>query len=756
MNALITSMLGRANPARVIRARAVWLLLLGALLAAVSASACDLVGGDDADEAQQQAQPQAEAAATPPPAAAATPPEAEEPSGPLPPPESTATSGVGSNAYSIIFPSIALVDTGDGSATGLVSASRYVLVSLSALDGATSATVVLSNGETLTDVPLAGSDRLTGIAYLGPIDGGIVSRLPGAVLGDGERLPPGAPVFAVGFGPLSLPGDVPSISSGVFSGLQQWTPGDRTFLITDASGQDPMAGSVLIDGNGVAIGFGTEATLWRGRYVSTGDLARSLAAQPPIGAQATVWLPNPSSAATEHLLVVSAPRLIGELALSDEATGETLVLSVGADVAGVLTLTDAEGKILQQSNLAVGATIVTLRPNTVGPYRLTLAPALPDDSMAETEPEAAEDVADDTEAMAEDDAEAMQDDAEAMTEEEPTEASEAMPEDMGMMDTEVSFSVSSNIPLMTLVDADELQPLVVGEPLIAGVDAPGDIDHFQLPVLAGEVYEVRAQSITLDMVLSATGAGTEGSDDDSAGGFDNNDAMLTLSPSEDGVIHLMVADFGGEAVGGYVLTVIRTVSVEGSDAAAMAEGEGESTVVMVQAAVLPAPLGDLSLRGTINEDGTMTPTLQGIGSELGDNGSLLVPDDDGFFEVVASIIGPNYNTARLFVMNADGEIVVSGRVVANCETVEPCLASAVYIVGEAAPAESGVWRVLLEPEGAGSGITAWQIEVHLYADVPQDEQEEAMDAEDEASDDQMADDEMADDEMAEEEMAEEE
>ncbi len=738
MNALIRSMLSRANPARVVRPRALWLLLAAALVAAVGASACDLVGDDeDAQQQAQQQQAEPEAAAATAPATTATAAaqaEAEEPSGPTPPPESSATSGAGADAYRVIFPSMALVDVGNGQTqlpgyapllvTALVSADGYVLTDLSALAGAAVAAVILSDGTMIADVPLAGADQLTGIAYLGPLERGIVGRLPGAVLGDGERLPPGAPVYAVGFTPESMAGDAPIIISGVFSGLREWTPGQRTLLMTDASfGQEqPMLGSVLVDANGVVIGFGTVDTGWRGHYVSTGDLARSLAQAPPMGVSAAVWLPDPASAATEHLVVVSTPTMMGELALADEATGEPLTLSIGADVAGVLTLIDAEGKILQQSNLTVGATIVTLRPNTVGPYRLTLAPAPPDEAMMEEEMSA--------------EPEAMAEDGEAMEEEAVAEEYEAMPDPDHTMPPplEVSFSVSSNIPLMTLIDQDDLQALVVGEPLVAGVDAPGDLDRFELPVLAGEVYEVRAQSLTLDMVVSAMGAGTDGFDDDSGGGYSGSDALLMLAPAEDGIIELFVSDFGGWTTGAYVLTVTRTVSVEGSGAAAAMEAEdgdeGRSAVMMIKPAALPTPTADLSLRGVISEDG-LVPTLQGIGSAIDENGALIVADEDGFFEIVASIIGPDYSTARLFVMDADGEIVISGRVVANCATPEPCLASAVYIAGEGAQPTPGMWRVLLQPEGAGSGITEWQIEIHLYADAPaaEAEAEEPMEAE---------------------------
>ena len=718
MSALITSMLSRANSARVVRARSAWLLILAALVAALSVSACDLVGGDEADDDQQQAQEQAEPATAAPAATPAAQPEADEPSGPKPPPESTVTSGAGASAYRIVFPSMALVAVRQGESgaevegllTGLVSADGYVLADLSALDSVATVTVMLSDGTVIADVPVAGADRLTGIAYLGPLERGIVDRLPGATLGDGERMPPGAPVYAVGFTPQSMAGDAPIIISGVFSGLREWTPGQRTFLLTDAFAQEPMLGSVLVDANGVVIGFGTVPTVWRGHYVSTGDLARRLAQESPFDSLASAWSPDPSSAATEHLVVVSAPMMMGELALGEGATGETLTLSVGADVPGVLSLIDAEGKILQQSNLVAGATIVTLRPNTVGPYRLTLAPAPPDEAMEEEASAEAEAMAEDGEAVEEADEAGESEAAEA--EEDADMSVELMP----APSSEVSFSVSSNIPLMTLIDQDDLQQLVVGEPLVAGVDAPGDLDRFDLRVLTGEVYEVRAQSLTLDMVLSAMGAGIDAVDDDSGGGFAHNDALLTLAPAEDGLIQLIVGDFGGWTTGAYVLTVIRTVSVEGSNAV-MADAEGgESEMVMVQAATLPTPMADLSLRGVITEDG-LVPTLQGIGSAITESGALLVPDEDGIFEVVASIIGPNYSTARLFVMDSEGQVVISGRVVANCEAAEPCLASAVYIMPEDAPSPPGEWSVLLQPEGAGSGITEWQIEVHLYAEL---------------------------------------
>jgi len=111
------------------------LLLLSLLIAAaLTLSACDLVGNDTDDEAQEQQtqQTQAEAAeqaeaaaAAPSPRPSAQQPPAED--RPEPPP-TAAGGGAGANAYSIAFPSLAFVMTADAVATGLVISDGYVLV----------------------------------------------------------------------------------------------------------------------------------------------------------------------------------------------------------------------------------------------------------------------------------------------------------------------------------------------------------------------------------------------------------------------------------------------------------------------------------------------------------------------------------------------------------------------------------------------------------------------------------------------------
>ena len=655
-----------------LRHRGLWLFVL-LVTAALLLSACDLVGDDSDDEQQQQqtqeqqAQQEETAAAAPAAAPAAQPP--AEQAGPPPPPQAEG-GGEGADAYSIVFPSLALVMTPNGAATGLVIAEGYVIVDERALGGAMTAGVLLSNGDMLADLMVVGRDQFTGLAYLGPLDPNLVKRLPGARLGDGEGIRPGSSVFALGYAVADRENSLPSVYSGVLSGVNEWEAGQRTFLRTDASPASATAGMVLVDTEGTVIGIAPARLVGLGWYVSTGDLARSL---PPAEIVSSRSL-DPASASTEHTVSVAPLQHSTSLYIGEESTGETVSLSISATQPAVLQLIDANGEVLQDSNLIAGATIISVAPNTVGPYRLAIVPVwATDDSQSDEMP------------------------------------------------TEAAYRITSSTELMSIAEVDELTPLALNAPFVGTIDIAGDQDSFDLSLRAGGVYEVHVQSLLIDTVLIAEGAGVDGIDDDMGGGPFGTDSALTLAPAEDGVVRLTVKDFSDAGTGAYILTVTQISGDPPVDEDAMEEeGEAGATVGVS----LPSPMADLSLRGEITEDG-LVPTLIGIGSELDEDNALVIPDQDGIFEVMVAVLGTDGSTARLFVLDADDQIVVSGRVVVNCETAAPCLASAVFITPEDTPGPPGRWRVLLQPEGAASGITEWQIEVHLYEGIG--ESEEASD-----------------------------
>lgn len=660
-------------PTNRLRHRGLWLFLL-LIGAALVLSACDLVGDDsDDEEQQQQAQPeqvqQAESGGAAPPAAAPAASRAAQPAeevGREPPPQAEG-GGEGATAYSIVFPSLAHVITPGGVATGLVIADGYVIVDEGALGGAMAADVMLSNGETLAELPVVGRDQFTGLAYLGPLDPNLVRRLPGARLGDGEGIRPGSSVFAIGYAVGDRPDALPSVYSGVLSGLDEWEAGQRTFLRSDARPPGVTAGMVMVDGAGTVIGVAPASLVGLGWYVSTGDLARSL---PPAAIVPARSL-DPSSASMEHTLSIGPLQRSTSLYIADEATGETISMSIAATEPALLQLIDANGEVLQDSNLIAGATIISVAPDTVGPYRLAIIRALdvsqPDAQQSQT-------------------------------------VSGAMP-------AEAVYRITSSAELMSVAEVDEMAPLVINTPLVGTIDIAGDQDSFDLAVRADSVYEVQVQSLLFDTVLFVEGVGLDGVDDDTGGGPFGTDSALTLAPQEDGVVRLTVKDYADERTGAYVLTVTQIAGEPPAEESAMADAAGS-----VVGASLPSPMADLSLRGEITDDG-LRPTLIGIGSELDVDNALVVPDQDGIFEVIVTVIGTNESTARLYVFDEDDQVVVSGRVILNCETADPCLSSAVFITPEDSPGPPGTWRVLLRPEGAATGISAWQLEVHLYEDI---------------------------------------
>ncbi len=643
-----------------LRRRGLWLFAL-LIASALALSACDLVGTDDEDEqqqAQQQETPQQQAAAaTPASRPAAQPP--QQPSGPPPPPVARG-GGQGELAYSIVFPSVARVSTGDAVATGLVITQGFVLIDGALLGGAASADVQLSNGDTLESLPVVGRDALTGLAYLGPVEASLIRLLPGARLGDGESVRPGSSVYAVGYGAFDNPDAPPAVFSGVISGFVEWEPGERTILRTDIALPGGSTGTVLVDAAGTVIGMAPASVAGGGLYISTGDLVRSLAADPLSDRMASAAV----ASATEHTLTLAEGQSLVSLFVGDQADVDQVLITVRTETASTLTLFDGIGELQQESNLVSGTTIVALQRGTVGPNEIVIAPVPATDGM------------------------------------EADEAGEAMPEP-------ASYEISANVPLMVLAEAEDMAVLTPDQPFLGSIDLPGDVDTFTLPVRAGAVYEVLLQSFLLDTYLMVEGAGIDAADDDSGGGLFQLDSALTIEPTLDGVVQVTVSDRLNSQSGSYLLTVTQVAGPSVDSAAEAAMEDDDDSMMMAATLPSPSPPPTISLRGIGGADG-LQATLLGLGSQSVGNG-LLVDDADGAFEIIVSVIGADSALGRLTVTNAQGVVVVEGRVLVSCPSGDQCLAQAIFVGNETG---GGPWTVELSADEPG--ISEWQIEVERH------------------------------------------
>ena len=108
------------------------------------------------------------------------------------------------------------------------------------------------------------SDDLIDLAVLGPID----TDLDPLDLYDGEHLANGSNVFLVGY-PVAIGGDpLPTITSGLLSGVREWEAISMTYLETDAVVTREQVGGALVSDRGKSLaspGSGLATPIWASR-----------------------------------------------------------------------------------------------------------------------------------------------------------------------------------------------------------------------------------------------------------------------------------------------------------------------------------------------------------------------------------------------------------------------------------------------------------------------------------------------------------
>ena len=615
-------------------------LMLGLLGLAALLSGCDLIGneddeGDAAEEqaVEQQAAPEAEAD--------------EEParvSAPLPP---APTSFDAATIFSIVRPSLALVQTDQGVATGLATRTGEVFVGASAIAGATTISVTFSNGRVAEDVSVTQIDYVTDLAVLGPVGGGATTGLPLVNLGDGEALPIGAPVYIVGFSRAGLAAGA-SLSAGLLSRRAEWAAPELTLISSDASIADDQVGLVMVDQLGSVIGIAPASLAARGLFVSAADITRMLPFASAEERAMTVMGPD------DDVLLLTISAFPGErsLVLVTEPDPESgLTLTINGDQPGAVTVTDLSSQIVATRAIAAGLeTVLLAELTTRGPYSVWVT----------TEAEAS-----------------------------------------------ARYTIESKPTGMVGPDLDDRR-WEAGVASSAGVINPAsDRDTIMLDVRRGDVYEVRVESLTVDVYLFASGAGVDATDDDGVGGLSGTDAGLRIEPTESGQVELVVGAIEGSGMGGYVIS-IEQIAMAPEAAAAEAGDDQEADEAMMMGPSFPAfpDPPAIAMRGSGGARGLNTDAVS-RGHDAGNN-MLAVADADGSFEVTVTILGETGAIARVLVSDAaSGSIVFESSVSTTCSGAESCIASS-----SANPREAGEgeWIVVIEHGGGGS-IEQWQVEV---------------------------------------------
>ncbi len=141
---------------------------------------------------------------------------------------------------------------GQGSGV-IVDEEGYIITNYHVIEDATDIVVTLSDGRTIDDVEVVGSDPPTDVAVLKIDSGGLIA----APWGDSDRLEVGDPVLAIG-SPFGL---TRSVTAGIISakGRQGIIDGlsYEDFLQTDAAVNPGNSGGPLVDMKGRVVGINT-------------------------------------------------------------------------------------------------------------------------------------------------------------------------------------------------------------------------------------------------------------------------------------------------------------------------------------------------------------------------------------------------------------------------------------------------------------------------------------------------------------------
>ncbi|MEM7112545.1 MAG: serine protease [Chloroflexota bacterium] len=440
---------------------------------------------------------------TPEPTATATPTNTPEPTEtPTPTQTPTPASLTSADIFSLVSPSVAFVETGNATGSGVLIDGGYILTNAHVVWPYQSVRIVFADGSEYLDVPLFNWDLMTDLALVGPID----TELAPLPLVDGEDTVVGSEVFLIGY-----PGEVeefpqPTITQGLISRLREWETADMTYFQTDALIAGGQSGGALVSDMGDVIGISgfafTEADF--GLVASSADIqgrVERLAAGEDVAGLGERRVPQGGTGITHTAPLTNY--WDSQIFVLNEEPGTAVDLTADSTLDAAVTVIDSYGEeIVFIDETYSGAENGTAEISFMEPHFVIV---------------------------------------------------EQYTEESG------NVVITGSHNLAPYDDPDDGLSPALGETIRANMDYPGDLDHFPISLTQGDVINIKADATAIDpfIFISFEGAGDEQfiSDDDSGGGLFGLDAELTFEAPHTGVFDIIIQDSVGIDTGGYFLTV---------------------------------------------------------------------------------------------------------------------------------------------------------------------------------------------------------
>lgn len=429
--------------------------------------------------------------------------------------------------FQAVSPSVAFIDTDDGSGSAVLLADGFLLTNAHVVWPRQKVRVVFPDGIEIEDAPVYNWDLMADLALIGPLD---VDE-PALSLIDGEDLIIGSDVYLIGY-----PGEVeefpqPTISRGLISRMRTWEPLNLTYFQSDATIAGGQSGGVLVSELGEVIGISgfSFANNEFALVASAADLAPLVQRMKEDTGHTTLIHSRMSTEKTSRAHEFSFSRepadllLVYELGEEDVVSGSDPEEEEAKEIEFEVAFSGG-GKVYVSTQRAFGYGLgyaalfngqdetVRFVPREEGLYFVTIQ----------------------------------------------------RPENFDRDEATGTLTIRANVDLTPYREIEEgLETLNIGEYIAGFVDYEGDSDMYKVTLAAGDEIYLRVESILIDPYLRVDipqldmNYGDIPGDDDSGGGLFGYDAEMSYRAPQDGVYYITVSGGYSMMPGGYFLTLDR-------------------------------------------------------------------------------------------------------------------------------------------------------------------------------------------------------